>query len=57
MSMEKQERVALQIRFPVNMYEEIRKRGKKSHRSFNSEIIASLERFFEIEQEKEKCKR
>ena len=37
---------ALQIRFPVNLYEKIQDRAKKERRSFNGEVIYCLEKFF-----------
>ena len=37
---------ALQIRFPVNLYDKIQERAKKEHRSFNGEVIYCLEKFF-----------
>jgi hypothetical protein len=42
---DKQEYKALQIRFPVNLYNQIQDRAKKEHRSFNGEVIYCLEKF------------
>jgi hypothetical protein len=42
---DKQEYKALQIRFPVNLYNQIQERAKKEHRSFNGEVIYCLEKF------------
>lgn len=37
---------ALQIRFPVNLYEKIQARAKQERRSFNAEVVYCLEKFF-----------
>jgi hypothetical protein len=37
---------ALQIRFPLNLYEKIQERARKERRSFNAEVIYCLEKFF-----------
>jgi hypothetical protein len=37
---------ALQVRFPVDMYERLAKGAKKSRRSLNAEIVTCLEELF-----------
>jgi hypothetical protein len=37
---------ALQIRFPIALYNRIQERSKKERRSFNGEVIYCLEKFF-----------
>jgi predicted DNA-binding protein len=43
---EKEEIKAQQIRFPVEMYRKLQKSAKESRRSFNAEVLLSLECFF-----------
>ena len=45
---------ALQIRFPLNMYQELKKRAKKAHRSLNSEVLLSIDQLFEAQEKLEK---
>ena len=42
---------ALQVRFPLDMYERLAKGAKKSRRSLNAEIIFCLEGFFKMTDE------
>ena len=42
---EKQEYRGLQIRFPIEIYRELKKRAKESRRSFNGEVVASVEKY------------
>jgi hypothetical protein len=37
---------ALQIRFPLSLYEKIQERAKKERRSINAEVVYCLEKFF-----------
>jgi len=37
---------ALQIRFPVALYNKIQERAKRERRSFNAETVYCLEKFF-----------
>jgi hypothetical protein len=46
---DKQEYKALQIRFPINLYNRIQERAKTEHRSFNGEVIHFLEKFLASE--------
>ena len=39
----KEETKAIQIRFPLEIYEELKKRAKKERRSLNAEVIVSLD--------------
>jgi len=41
-----EETKALQIRFPIDMYNRLQEYAKKSRRSINSEVIASIEALF-----------
>jgi hypothetical protein len=41
-----QEVKAIQIRFPASLYEELKRRSRESRRSFNAEVVVSLERLF-----------
>jgi len=40
---ERQEYRGLQIRFPMEIYNKLKKRAKEEHRSFNAEVLISLE--------------
>ena len=40
---EKQEYRGLQIRFPMEIYNKLKKRAKEERRSFNAEVVMSLE--------------
>lgn len=40
---EKQEYRGLQIRFPLEIYNKLKERAKEEHRSFNAEVLISLE--------------
>ena len=40
----KNETRAIQIRFPIKLYNLLSEGAKKSHRSFNSEVIFNLEK-------------
>jgi len=37
---------AIQIRFPKWLYDKISERAKREHRSFNGEVVYSLEKYF-----------
>jgi len=41
----REETKALQVRFPVAIYQDLKKRAGKSKRSLNAEVIVSVERF------------
>jgi len=40
---EKQEVRAVQIRFPIGVYRELKKSAKESRRSLNAEVVINLE--------------
>jgi plasmid stability protein len=42
----KQETMGIQIRFPGEMYETLKLRAAKEHRSLNGEVLFSLETYF-----------
>ena len=48
-----EETKALQIRFPVAMYNKLSENAEKSRRSLNSEVIVCLEKYFDELEQKE----
>jgi len=56
MNKEKTEIKALQVRIPLPMYQELKKRTRESRRSLNAEVIFSLETMFAVQESFEKKK-